>query len=64
VVSLRLGQIFLFSKISRLALGPSQAPIQWMSGTCSLGLNWPWHEADHSSPSNADIMSVCISPKP
>ena len=65
MVSFRQGQeIFLFSKTKRLALGPSQPPIQWMSGMCSLGLNWPWHEADYSSLSNVNIMSMWTSPKP
>jgi len=34
-----------------------------MSGMYILGLNWSWHETDHSSPSNANIMSVWTSPK-
>jgi len=34
--------------ISRLALGPTQPPIQWILWALSLGEKWPGHEADHS----------------
>jgi hypothetical protein len=47
--------IFLFTTASRTALGPSQPPIQWVSGTVSLGINRQEHEADHSPPSNAEV---------
>jgi hypothetical protein len=42
----RLG-IFLFTA-SRMALGPTQPPIQWVPEALSLGVKWPGHEADHS----------------
>jgi len=37
---------------ARLALRPTQLPIQWVRGTLSLGLKRPGHEADHSPPSS------------
>jgi hypothetical protein len=48
-------EIFLFSTMSRLALGPTQPPSQWVLGPLSKGAKWLGHEADHSSPSNADV---------
>jgi hypothetical protein len=41
--------------MSRLALGPTQPPIQWITGALSLGVKQPGHEADHSPPFIADI---------
>jgi len=35
--------------------GPTQLPIQWVTGALSLGVNRPWREADHSPPSNAEV---------
>jgi hypothetical protein len=46
--------IFLFTTaVSRLALGPTQPPIQWIQGALSLGVKQPDHEDDHSPPSSA-----------
>jgi hypothetical protein len=47
--------IFLFTTASRMALGPTQPPIQWVPGAPSLGVKRPGREADHSSPSSAEI---------
>jgi hypothetical protein len=41
-------RIFLFSTVSRLALGPTQPPIQLVAGALSLGVKRPGREADHS----------------
>jgi hypothetical protein len=49
------GKIFLFSTVSRLALGPTQPPIQWVLGAISLGVKWPEHEADHSTPTSSKV---------
>jgi hypothetical protein len=47
--------IFLFTTASRMALGPTQPPIQWVPGALSLGVKRPGREADHSSPSSAEV---------
>jgi hypothetical protein len=40
---------------SRTALGPTQPPIQWVLGALSLEVKRPGCEADHSSPSSAEV---------
>jgi hypothetical protein len=47
--------IFLFTTASRTALGPTQSPIQWVTGALSLGVKLPGREADHSPPSSAEV---------
>jgi hypothetical protein len=47
--------IFLFTAASRMALGPTQSPIQWVAGALSLGVKRPRREADHSPPSRAEV---------
>jgi len=43
--------MFLFSMCG-LAVGPTQPPIQWMTGVLSLGVKWLGDEADlHTAPS-------------
>jgi hypothetical protein len=44
-------RISLFPTVSRLALGHTQPPIQWVLGVLSPGVNWLVCEADHSPPS-------------
>jgi hypothetical protein len=39
---------FFFYTVSRLALGPTQRPIQWVPGDLSLGVKQSGREADHS----------------
>jgi hypothetical protein len=51
-------RIFLFITMSRMVLGPTQPPIQWMPGSLSLGVKWLRHEADHSPPSSAEVKNA------
>jgi hypothetical protein len=46
---------FSLHTMSRTALGPTQSPIQWVLGVLSLGVKQQGHEADHSSPSSAEV---------
>jgi hypothetical protein len=50
----RLG-IFLFTTVSRTALGPTQSPIQWVLGALSLGVKRSRREADLSPPSSVEV---------
>jgi hypothetical protein len=51
-------EIFLFATMSRMALWPTQPPVQWIPGALSLGVKWLGHEADHSPPSSAEVKNV------
>jgi hypothetical protein len=48
-------EIFLFSIMFRPALGPTQPPIQWISGALSPGVERLGREPDHSPPSCAEV---------
>jgi len=50
--------IFLFTTASRTALGPTQAPIQWVTGSLSLEVKRPGREADHSHTSSAEVKNA------
>jgi hypothetical protein len=50
--------IFLFTTVSRMALGPTQPRIQWIRGALSLGVKRPGREADHSPPSSAEVKNA------
>jgi hypothetical protein len=51
VLDSRQGQdIFFFSAASRLALGPTQPPIQWVPV-----VKGPGREANHSPPSSVEV---------
>jgi hypothetical protein len=50
--------VFLFTTVSRMALGPTQPPIQWVSGAPSLAVKRPGREADHSPPSSAEVKNA------
>jgi len=50
--------IFLFDTASGPPLGPTQPPIQWVSGAISLGVKPPGSEADHSPPSSAEVKNA------
>jgi hypothetical protein len=55
--SLSAGRVknFLYSMLSRLALGPTQLPIQWVVGDVSPGVKRPGREAGHSPPTSAEV---------
>jgi hypothetical protein len=55
----RQGQrIFPLASVSRLALGPTQPPVQWVPGVLSPGVEArPGRDADHSPPSSAEVVS-------
>jgi len=46
--------IFLYTTVSRMAVGPTQPPIQWVPGALSR-VKWPGCESDHLPPSSADV---------
>jgi hypothetical protein len=48
-------EIFLYSKESRLALEPTQPPIQWVPGALFWGEKRSGRKADHSPASSAEI---------
>jgi hypothetical protein len=50
--------IFLFTTVSRTALGPIQPPIQWVPRALFLGVKRPRREADHSPPSSAEVKNA------
>jgi hypothetical protein len=50
--------IFLFTTLSRPAPGPTQPPIQWVSGALSLGVKQPRREVYHSPPSSAEVKNA------
>jgi hypothetical protein len=50
--------IFLLTRASRPALGPSQHPIQWEPGALSLGVKLPGCETDHSPPASAEVKNA------
>jgi hypothetical protein len=56
--SLRWLEIFIFTTASRMALGPTQPPVQWVLGALSLGVKRPGREADHSLPSSAEVKNA------
>jgi hypothetical protein len=49
--------IFLFTTVSRTALGPTQPPIQWIPGVFP-GVKQLGREADHSPPTSAGVKNA------
>jgi hypothetical protein len=47
--------IFLYTTLSRPALGPTQPSIKSVPGALSLGLKRPGREGDHPSPFSAEV---------
>jgi hypothetical protein len=56
--------IFLFTTVSRLTLGPTHLPVQWVPGALSLGVKWPGREADHLHLALMSRMHGAIPPLP
>jgi len=50
--------IFLFITTSRPAPRPTQPPIQWVTGTLSLGIKRPGSEADYSPPFRVEVKNA------
>jgi hypothetical protein len=50
--------IFLFTTASRMALKPTQPPIQWIPGALSLGIKRPGRETGHSPPFSAEVKNA------
>jgi hypothetical protein len=51
---------FLFSTLSRPALGSTQPPNQWVPGALPPGIKLPGREADHSPPASAEVKKIWI----
>jgi hypothetical protein len=51
---------FIFSTLSRPALGSTQAHIQWVTEALSPGVKRPGHEADYSPPTTAEVKKQWI----
>jgi hypothetical protein len=51
-------KICFLSMSSRPILGPTQPPIQWVSGALSSGVKRPGHESDHSPPTSAEVKNT------
>jgi hypothetical protein len=63
--SRQIRMILLFSTASRPTLGATQTPIQWVPWAFLQGVKRPGREADHSSPSSAEIKNFgAIPPLP
>jgi hypothetical protein len=48
-------KIVPFSRGSRLTLGPTHPPFQWVLMGLSLGVKWQGREADHSPTASAEV---------
>jgi len=50
--------MFLISTAPKPALGHTQTTIPWVPRTLSPGVKRSWREADHSSPSSAEVKNA------
>ena len=48
-------EIFVFSKTSKPALGPTHLPTQWVPGAISPGVKRPGRDVNHLPPSTAEV---------
>jgi hypothetical protein len=56
--------IFPFSTSSRLAVGPTQLPIRWVSSVTFRGDKAAGHEANHSPPFSTEVKNGEAIPPP
>lgn len=52
------GKQFVILKLPKLILGSTQPPVQWVNGSFSLGIEWPWGEDNHWCPSSTKIQNA------
>jgi hypothetical protein len=50
---------FLFTTVSRMSLGSTLPPIQWIPGALSLEVKRPGCEAEHSPPPSSAKVKEC-----
>jgi hypothetical protein len=50
--------IFLFTTASKLALGPTQPPTQWVPAALYLGVKRLGRESNHSHPSSTEVKNA------
>jgi hypothetical protein len=55
------GKNFHFFMSSRLALLPTQPPIQWVQVALSPGVKWQGREVEHSPPTSAEVKKTWVS---
>jgi hypothetical protein len=46
--------------VVQTASGSTQAPMKWLPGAVSLGINWSGREADHSPTASAEVKITWI----
>jgi len=65
VVRLLTGTVdfFLFSSMSRAALGLTECHVEWKSAVRSPQVKLPGRQSDHSSPSGSDVGVECTKPE-
>jgi hypothetical protein len=51
-------EIVLFSKAYKLALEPTQPPIQWVLEPISYEVKWPGCKTDHKPPSSVEVKNT------
>jgi hypothetical protein len=59
-VRVPVGSTIFNSISSKPALGPTQPPIQWVSGAFSSVVKRPGHEADYSPPASVEVKEIWI----
>jgi hypothetical protein len=45
---------------SRPTLGPTQSSIQWVAEFFPSGVKWQGRDADHPSPTSAEVKKTCM----